>query len=107
MTGHVESDTEPEMTEVEAADDGEDPYEGARRARWTATVTGALLSLMGLTAALMRLGGGVPAPVPAAYAVGSAVCVAAGALGARGRTRRALGLMILGVMVMALGDQFD
>jgi hypothetical protein len=70
-------------------------------------VTGALLTVMGLTASLMRLGGGVPALVPAAYAVGSTVCVAAGVLGARGRTRRALWLMILGVMVMALGDQFD
>ncbi|MEV6765905.1 hypothetical protein AB0N16_35790 [Streptomyces sp. NPDC051105] len=107
MTGYAESDTEPEITEVEAAEDDEDPYEDARRARWTATVTGALLTLMGLTASLMRLGGGVPALVPAAYAAGSAVCVAAGALGARGRTRRALWLMILGVMIMALGDQFD
>ncbi|MGW7241087.1 hypothetical protein [Streptomyces sp. NPDC054804] len=107
MTGHPESDTEPETTEVEAADDDEDPYEDARRARWTATATGALLTLMGLTASLMRLGGGVPALVPTAYAGGSAVCVAAGVLGARGRTRRALWLMILGVMVMALGDQFD
>ncbi|MGW7427478.1 hypothetical protein ACWGJB_47300 [Streptomyces sp. NPDC054813] len=114
MTGHPESDTEPETTEVEAADDEveaaddeEDPYEDARRARWTATVTGALLTVMGMTASLMRLGGGVPALVPTAYAVGSAVCVGAGVLGARGRTRRALWLMILGVMVMALGDQFD
>jgi hypothetical protein len=28
-------------------------------------------------------------------------------LGARGRTRRALWLLIAGVTVMALGDQFD
>ncbi|MEU6199844.1 hypothetical protein [Streptomyces sp. NPDC047061] len=108
MTAHAESDAEPEITGVEAADDeDEDLYEDARRARWTATVTGALLALMGLTAALMRVGGGVPALVPAAYGSGSAVCVLAGALGARGRTRRALWLMILGTMVMALGDQFD
>ncbi|MFE3169475.1 hypothetical protein [Streptomyces sp. NPDC059224] len=113
MTAHPQSDTEPETAEVAAAADDEDldgvedPCEDVRRARWTATVTGALLTLMGLTASLMRLGGGVPALVPAAYAVGSAVCVGAGALGARGRTRRALWLMILGVMVMALGDQFD
>ena len=57
MTGHAESDTEPEITEVEAADDDEDLFEDARRARWTATVTGALLALMGVTAALMRLSG--------------------------------------------------
>jgi hypothetical protein len=28
-------------------------------------------------------------------------------LGARGRTRRALWLLIAGVMIMAIGDQFD
>ncbi|MFG2938931.1 hypothetical protein [Streptomyces sp. NPDC048282] len=105
MTAHAESGTEPEMTEVEAADD-EDLYEDARRARWTATATGALLALMGLTAALMRLSG-VPGLVPVAYGSGAAVCVAASALGVRGRTRWALWLMILGTMVMALGDQFD
>ncbi|MGY4979652.1 hypothetical protein ACWCYL_21270 [Streptomyces sp. 900105755] len=108
MTAHAESDAEPGTTEVEAADDeDEDLCEDARRARWTATVTGALLALMGLTAALMRVGGGVPALVPAAYSSGSAVCVLAAVLGARGRTRWALWLMILGVMTMALGDQFD
>ncbi|MEU9452565.1 hypothetical protein [Streptomyces sp. NPDC048277] len=106
MTAHAESDAEPEITEVEAAEDDEDLYEDARRARWTATVTGALLALMGLTASLMRLSG-VPALVPAAYGSGSAVCVVASVLGARGRTRWALWLMILGTMVMALGDQFD
>ncbi|MEU8712925.1 MULTISPECIES: hypothetical protein [unclassified Streptomyces] len=87
--------------------DDEDVHEDARRARWTALVTGFLLALSGLAAAAARLGGGLPARVPAAYALGSAVCAAAGVLGARGRTRRALWLMILGVMVMALGDQFD
>ncbi|MBW8798362.1 MAG: hypothetical protein JF597_33730 [Streptomyces sp.] len=108
MTAHAESDAEPGTSGVEAADDeDEDLYEDARRARWTATVTGVLLALMGLTAASMRVGGGVPALVPAAYGSGSAVCVLAGRLGARGRTRWALWLMILGTMVMALGDQFD
>ncbi|MFF4119457.1 hypothetical protein [Streptomyces sp. NPDC001714] len=108
MTAHAESDAEPEITGVESADDeDEDLYEDARRARWTATVTGVLLALMGLTASLMRVGGGVPALVPSAYGSGSAVCVFAAALGSRGRTRWALWLMILGVMVMALGDQFD
>ncbi|MFD8814929.1 hypothetical protein ACFV23_26455 [Streptomyces sp. NPDC059627] len=114
MTGHAESDADPEPTGVAAAEDedkdgdeDEDLYEDARRARWTATMTGVLLALMGLTAASMRVGGGVAAVVPAAYGSGSAVCVFAGALGARGRTRWALWLMILGTMVMALGDQFD
>ncbi|WP_240528618.1 hypothetical protein [Streptomyces humi] len=110
MTAHAESGTEPETAEpetaeVEAADD-EDVIEDARRARWTATVTGALLALMGLTASSMRLGG-VPALVPTAYGSGAVVCVVASALGARGRTRVALWLMVLGTMVMALGDQFD
>jgi VIT1/CCC1 family predicted Fe2+/Mn2+ transporter len=45
--------------------------------------------------------------VPAAYAFGAAVCALAAFLGSRGRTRRALWLLIAGVMVMALGDQFD
>ncbi|WP_406440884.1 hypothetical protein OHB00_35255 [Streptomyces sp. NBC_00631] len=108
MTAHAESDAEPGTPGVEAADDEDDDlYEDARRARWTATVTGVLLALMGLTATSMRVGGGVPALVPAAYGSGAAVCVLAGALGARGRTRWALWLMILGTMVMALGDQFD
>ncbi|MEV7981499.1 hypothetical protein [Streptomyces sp. NPDC086519] len=108
MTAHAESEAEPEVPGVETADDeDEDLHEDARRARWTATVTGVLLALMGLTAASMRVGGGVPALVPAAYGSGSAVCVLAGAVGARGRTRWALWLMILGTMVMALGDQFD
>ncbi|MFF4900732.1 hypothetical protein [Streptomyces sp. NPDC001068] len=126
MTGHAESDAEPETAEAAVTEDedphdedphdedphdedphDEDPWEDARRARWTAAGTGALLALMGLTASLMRVGGGVPVLVPAAYGAGSAVCVAAGVLGARGRTRRALWLLILGVMIMALGDQFD
>ncbi|MBM7093680.1 hypothetical protein JTP67_35280, partial [Streptomyces sp. S12] len=61
----------------------------------------------GLAAALLRLAGPAPAPVPAAYAGGAAVCVLAAVLGSRGRTRRALWLLIAGLMVMALGDQFD
>lgn len=84
----------------------EDPAEDARRARWTATGTGALLTLAGITASLMRLSG-VPALVPVAYAAGAAVCAFAGVLGAKGRTRRSLWLLIAGTMVMALGDQFD
>jgi hypothetical protein len=35
------------------------------------------------------------------------VCALASVLGSRGRTRRALWLLIIGAMVMALGDQFD
>ncbi|MET9450110.1 hypothetical protein [Streptomyces cinerochromogenes] len=79
----------------------------ARRARWTAAGTGALLTLAGLAAALLRATGSAPALVPAAYALGAAVCALAAVLGFRGRTRRALWLLIAGTMVMALGDQFD
>ena len=83
------------------------PAQDARRARWTAAGTGALLTLAGMAAALLRVTGSAPALVPAAYAVGAAVCALAAVLGARGRTRRALWLLIVGAMVMALGDQFD
>ncbi|MFF5315397.1 hypothetical protein [Streptomyces massasporeus] len=87
--------------------DESDPLEDARRARWTAVGTGAALTLAGLAAALLCLIRSAPALVPAAYAGGAAVCAAAAVLGSRGRTRRALWLLIAGVMVMALGDQFD
>lgn len=98
-----------EMPDGAAAEDPdiEDPADDALRARWTAAGTGALLALAGLAASVLRLTGSVPTLVPAAYAVGAAVCALASVLGARGRTRRALWLLILGVMVMALGDQFD
>ncbi|MEU9170231.1 hypothetical protein AB0D34_20900 [Streptomyces sp. NPDC048420] len=79
----------------------------ARRARWTASGTGALLALAGLAASALRLSGPAPALVPAAYGFGATVCALAALLGSRGRTRRALWLLIVGVMVMALGDQFD
>ncbi|MER5428877.1 hypothetical protein [Streptomyces sp. NPDC002588] len=98
-------------TDSDPQGDIEDPmeygYEDARRARWTATVTGALLTLAGLAASLMRLTGSAPALVPAAYALGAAVCALAAFLGSRGRTRRALWLLVVGVMVMAFGDQLD
>ncbi|MGX5212441.1 hypothetical protein ACWKT3_27770 [Streptomyces violaceus] len=87
--------------------DDDDPAEDARRARWTAAGTGALLTLAGLAAALLRLTRPAPALVPAAYACGAVVCAGAAVLGSRGRTRRALWLLIAGTMVMALGDQFD
>ncbi|GAA1007726.1 hypothetical protein ACFQWA_20500 [Streptomyces thermogriseus] len=85
----------------------EDLAQVARRARWTATGSGALLTFAGLAAALLRLARPAPALVPAAYATGAGVCAVAAFLGSRGRTRRALWLMIAGLMVMALGDQFD
>ncbi|MFI7016310.1 hypothetical protein [Streptomyces sp. NPDC050164] len=139
MSGRADSDTDPEITDPEAAaaqdtepdavpdepdavpdepdavpdeaddepDDADDPAEGARRARWTAVGTGAVLALAGLAAALLRLTRSAPALVPAAYAGGAAVCAGAAVLGSRGRTRRALWLLIAGAMVMALGDQFD
>ncbi|MFD5798198.1 hypothetical protein ACFWIO_32670 [Streptomyces diastatochromogenes] len=98
------SDTEPAITEAE---EPADEVSDARRARWIASGTGALLCLAGLAAALLRLTGSAPALVPAAYALGAAVCALAAVLGSRGRTRRALWLLIVGTMVMALGDQFD
>jgi hypothetical protein len=93
--------------DAECAADVEDPLQEARRARWTAVATGALLTLAGLAAAALRAGGPAPALVPAAYAFGAAVCASAAVLGSRGRTRRALWLLVAGVMVMALGDHFD
>ncbi|MFE7649318.1 hypothetical protein [Streptomyces phaeoluteigriseus] len=96
----------PEDAEADA-DDEEFAGEDARRARWTAVGTGTLLTLAGLAAALLRLTGPAPALVPAAYALGAAVCALAALLGSRGRTRRALWLLIAGVMVMAVGDQSD
>jgi cytochrome bd-type quinol oxidase subunit 2 len=84
-----------------------DPAQEAQRARWIAVATGALLALAGLAASTLRVSGSAPALVPAAYAFGAVVCALASVLGSRGRTRRALWLLIAGVMVMALGDQFD
>nr|WP_107085436.1 hypothetical protein [Streptomyces acidiscabies] len=98
----------PGATAGDAEDDDMDPFEGARRARrarWTATGTGILLALAGTAAALLRLGGRTPALVPAAFATGAAICAFAAYLGSRGHTRRALWLLVLGVMVMAFGDQ--
>ncbi|MEW2289092.1 hypothetical protein [Streptomyces sp. NPDC047841] len=102
MSGRTDSDIEPPITE-----EPEGYVEDARRARWTAAGTGALLCLAGLAASLLRLTGSAPARVPAAYALGAAVCALAALLGSKGRTRRALWLLIAGTMVMALGDQFD
>ncbi|MFE0348237.1 hypothetical protein [Streptomyces griseoluteus] len=114
MSGRTDSVTGPaEAEEAERAEpvlrheEDAEFYDEARRARWLATGTGALLTLAGAAAALLRLTGPAPALVPAAYATGAAVCAAAALLGARGRTRRALWLLIAGTMIMALGDQFD
>ena len=87
--------------------DDEEEARRARRARWVAAGTGAVLTLAGTAAALLRLTGPAPVLVPVAYACGAAVCAFAALLGSRGRTRRALWLLVAGVMVMALGDQFD
>lgn len=87
--------------------DLDEPAQAARRARWTASGTGALLTLAGLAASAMRAVGSTTALVPAAYASGATVCAVASLLGARGRTRRALWLLVAGLMVMAVGDQFD
>ncbi|MFK4108937.1 hypothetical protein [Streptomyces sp. NPDC002176] len=107
VAGPAEAE-EAERAEPVVQDEEEtDFYDEARRARWLATGTGALLTLAGVAAALLRLTGPAPLLVPAAYATGAAVCAAAAVLGARGRTRRALWLLIAGTMIMALGDQFD
>lgn len=93
--------------------DGDDAEQGdgvegeAGRARWTAAGAGGVLAVAGVAAAVLRNTGSAPALVPAAYACGAAVCGLAAVLGARGRTRRALWLLIGGLLVMALGDQFD
>ncbi|MFE9921812.1 hypothetical protein ACFYQA_09585 [Streptomyces sp. NPDC005774] len=86
---------------------GDDALRRARRARRAAVGAGAVLALAGVAAALLRLTGSAPALVPVAYACGAGVCALAAVLGSRGRTRRALWLLIAGLMVMALGDQFD
>ncbi|WP_252306879.1 hypothetical protein [Streptomyces griseoaurantiacus] len=92
-------------------DEDEDAYEDgpsdARRARWTATGAGALLTTAGLAAAVLRALDSVPPLVPLAYACGASGCALAAVLGSRGRTRRALWLMIAGTALMAVGDQFD
>ncbi|WP_369249353.1 hypothetical protein [Streptomyces sp. R41] len=97
MSGSTDSETH----------DFEDPAREARRARWTAAGTGALLTLAGLTASALRSTGSATALVPVSYASGAAFCAIASVLGARGRTRRSLWLMVAGVMIMAVGDQFD
>ncbi|MBV7699186.1 hypothetical protein [Streptomyces sp. TRM70350] len=84
-----------------------DPAQEARRARWTAAGTGGLLACAGLAASVLRATDAEPVLVPAAYALGAAVCACAAVLGSRGRTRRALWLLVGGAMVMAFGDQFD
>lgn len=103
MNGHGNS----EPSDIQEEHEEYDELQDARRARWTASGTGALLALAGLAASTLRLGGAAPTLVPAAYAFGAVVCALAAVLGSRGRTRRALWLLIVGVMVMALGDQFD
>jgi hypothetical protein len=105
--GGEDPDDVEDEEDVEDAEDVDDPAQVARRARWTAAGTGALLALAGLAASTLRATGSAPALVPVAYALGAAVCALAAFLGSRGRTRRALWLLITGVMVMALGDQFD
>jgi drug/metabolite transporter (DMT)-like permease len=106
MSGRTDSDTDAESVIAEPEDPA-DQISDARRARWIASGTGVLLTLAGLAAALLRLTGSAAALVSAAYALGAAVCALAAVLGFRGRTRRALWLLIVGTMIMAFGDQFD
>ncbi|MET8898396.1 hypothetical protein [Streptomyces albogriseolus] len=98
---------EDDPEDIPDADDEDLLVEQARRARWAAVGTGALLALAGTAAALLRAADAAPALVPVAYACGAAVCALGAVLGARGRTRRALWTTVAGVMVMALGDHFD
>ncbi|WP_028805279.1 hypothetical protein [Streptomyces sp. 142MFCol3.1] len=102
MSGSSDS----EIHDVEPGD-VEDPAYEVRRARWTAVCAGALLTVAGLAASALRSTGSAPALIPVSYASGAALCAIASVLGSRGRTRRALWLMVAGVMVMAVGDQFD
>ncbi|MGV9951126.1 hypothetical protein ACWDU0_04355 [Streptomyces cellulosae] len=97
----------PEVDDDDLLEEEDLVAEQARRARWAAVGTGAVLALAGTAAALLRASGTAPALVPVAYACGAAVCVLAAVLGARGRTRRSLWAAVAGVMIMALGDQFD
>ncbi|MFJ9538637.1 hypothetical protein ACIRPX_15370 [Streptomyces sp. NPDC101225] len=105
MSGRADSETTDDGGSGIA--DAVDPAGDARRARWAAAGTGVLLALAGLAASVLRAAGSSPALVPAAYGFGAAVCAAAAVLGSRGRTRWALWLLIVGVSVMAVGDQFD
>lgn len=112
MSGHADTDARDDIRvttphPMDVHDDDTDSVGNARRARWTATGTGVLLALAGLAAALMRLAASARAVVPAAYALGAVFCALAAFLGSRGRTRRALWLLIVGVTVMAFGDQAD
>ncbi|MEV7994625.1 hypothetical protein AB0O67_22705 [Streptomyces sp. NPDC086077] len=115
MSGRADSETPPETAEAPAeaeqataaAEDAGDAVGEARRARWAAIGTGGLLAVVGAAASVLRAMDAAPALVPAAYALGAAVCAGAAVLGSRGRTRRALWLLVGGVMVMAFGDQVD
>lgn len=98
---------EPPEADDEALHDDDSPDVDARRARWAAVGTGVVLALAGTAAAVLRASGTSPVLVPAAYACGASVCALAAVLGGRGRTRRALWAAVAGVMIMALGDQFD
>ncbi|KES06471.1 hypothetical protein BU52_13700 [Streptomyces toyocaensis] len=114
MSGRADSDPPPDtraddvagLDEERAGRAGDGEGE-ARRARWAAAGAGGVLALAGVAAALLRVTGSAPALVPAAYAGGAVVCGLAGVLGLRGRTRRALWLLVAGLLVMALGDHFD
>ncbi|MFD5776277.1 hypothetical protein [Streptomyces fungicidicus] len=107
MSGRTDSDEPPPEVRADDAEADDEASPPARRARWTSAGAGAVLALTGLAAALLRLADSAPALVPVAYACGAAVCALAAVLGSRGRTRRALWLLIAGLMVMALGDHFD
>ncbi|GAA2267196.1 hypothetical protein GCM10010415_35250 [Streptomyces atrovirens] len=107
MSGRADSDDSTADVREEDTERGDEASREVRRARWAAVGAGAVLALAGVAAALLRLAGSAPALVPVAYACGAAACALAAVLGSRGRTRRALWLLVAGLMTMALGDQFD
>ncbi|GGP75548.1 hypothetical protein [Streptomyces calvus] len=113
MSGRADSDPSPDTRPEDTEGTGvlgpaeDDDAGSARRARWAATGTGAVLASAGTAAALLRAGGPAPVLVPVAYAAGAAGCALAAVLGSRGRTRRALWLLVGALMVMAVGDRFD
>ncbi|MCE0446685.1 hypothetical protein LT493_25045 [Streptomyces tricolor] len=107
MSGRTDSDTDPVIAEdTQDADDAQDGEDGEESRRGTPGAPGGSPPAPG--APLPRGARRPPAaaspvqrrpPSPAAYALGAAVCAVAAVLGAKGRTRRALWLLIAGTMV--------
>ncbi|MDI3388654.1 hypothetical protein QIS99_20950 [Streptomyces sp. B-S-A8] len=95
------------------AERGEQPYQSdalgqlqrARAARRGVAVAGAVIALLGPAVVWLRVARGVPFGawgVPCVVAV--LVCAGAVVLARRGRTRRGLGLIVGGVVLVLAGD---